>query len=146
MINWEERIAQLYDWANTLDDEFMTNNEETVTIIRRILVELESTLLDDSEEAENKRKKLFASLRVIAEKLILRGCGDWILVETEQTSRSSGIISKADNKGKCLSTSKEYEYLVGNTVYFDNTGTKYQMIGTLTVVPFSKIYAYEVEE
>ena len=68
MINWEERIAQLYDWANTLDDEFMTNNEETVTIIRRILVELESTLLDDSEEAENKRKKLFASLRVIAEK------------------------------------------------------------------------------
>ena len=54
--------------------------------------------------------------------MILRGCGDWILVETEQTSRSSGIISKADNKGKCLSTSKEYEYLVGNTVYFDNTG------------------------
>ena len=68
MINWEERIAQLYDWANTLDDEFMANNEETVTIIRRILVELESTLLDDSEEAEDKRKKLFASLRVIAEK------------------------------------------------------------------------------
>jgi hypothetical protein len=28
MINWEERIAQLYDWTNTLDDE------ETVTIIR----------------------------------------------------------------------------------------------------------------
>jgi len=78
--------------------------------------------------------------------MILRGCGDWILVETEQTSRSSGIISKADNKGKCLSTSKEYEYLVGNTVYFDNTGTKYQMIGNLTVVPFSRIYAYEVEE
>ena len=66
MINWEERIAQIYDWANTLDDEFMANNEETVTIIRRILVELESTLLDDSEEAEDMRKKLFASLRVIA--------------------------------------------------------------------------------
>ena len=78
--------------------------------------------------------------------MILRGCGDWILVKTEQTSRSSGIISKADNKCKCLSTSKEYEYLVGNTVYFDNTGTRYQMIGNLTVVPFSKIYAYEVEE
>jgi hypothetical protein len=62
MINWEERIAQLYDWTNTLDDE------ETVTIIRRVIVELERTLLDDSEEAENKRKKLFASLRVFAEK------------------------------------------------------------------------------
>lgn len=78
--------------------------------------------------------------------MILRGCGDWVLVETEQTSRSSGIVSKSDNKGQCLSTSKEYEYLVGNTVYFDNTGTKYQMIGSLTVVPFSKIYAYEVKQ
>ena len=66
MINWEERIAQIYDWANTLEDEFMANNEETVTIICRILVELESTLLDDSEEAEDKRLKLFASLRAIA--------------------------------------------------------------------------------
>jgi hypothetical protein len=68
MINWEERIAQIYDWSNTLDDEFMEDNEEEVTIIRRILVELESTLLDDSEEAEDKRVKLFASLRVIAKR------------------------------------------------------------------------------
>ena len=68
MINWEERIAQIFNWIDTLDDEFMANNEETVTIIRRILVELESTLLDDSEEAENKRKKLFASLRVFVDK------------------------------------------------------------------------------
>ena len=68
-IDWEERIAQIYDWSNTLNDEFMADNEETVTIIRRILVELESTLLDDSEEAEDKRKKLLASLRKIAEEL-----------------------------------------------------------------------------
>jgi hypothetical protein len=68
MINWEERIAQIYDWSNTLDDEFMEDNEEEVTIIRRILVELESTLLDDSEEAEDKRVKLFASLRLIAKR------------------------------------------------------------------------------
>lgn len=68
MINWEERITQIYDWTNTLDDEFMANNEETVTIIRTVLVELESTLLDASEEAENKRKMLFAFLRTIAEK------------------------------------------------------------------------------
>lgn len=66
MINWEERITQVYEWANTLDDEFMENHEEAVTIIRRILVELESTLLDDSESAENKRLKLFASLRATA--------------------------------------------------------------------------------
>jgi len=78
--------------------------------------------------------------------MILRGCGDWILVQSEQTSRSSGIVSKADNKGQCLSTSSDYEYLVGKTVYFDNTGTKYQMIGSLTVVPFAKIYAYEGDE
>ena len=78
--------------------------------------------------------------------MILRGCGDWILVKNEQSNRSSGIVSKADNKGLCMSASEDYEYLVGNIVYFDNTGTQYQMIGTLTVVPFSKIYAFEVEQ
>lgn len=78
--------------------------------------------------------------------MILRGCGEWILVKSEETSRSSGIVSKADNKGQCLSASPDYEYLVGKTVYFDNTGTKYQMIGALTVVPFAKIYAYEGDE
>ena len=34
--------------------------------------------------------------------MMLKGCGEWILIETEQASRS-GIIMKADNKGKCLS-------------------------------------------
>ena len=78
--------------------------------------------------------------------MILRGCGEWILIKNEQASRSSGIVSKADNKGLCMSASEGYEYLIGNTVYFDNTGTQYQMIGTLTVVPFAKIYAYEGDE
>jgi len=75
--------------------------------------------------------------------MMLKGCGEWILIETEQASRS-GIVMKSDNKGKCLSTSDDYKYLIGKTVYFDNTGTKYQTIGNLTVVPFNRIYGYEV--
>ena len=74
---------------------------------------------------------------------MLKGCGEWILIETEQQSRS-GIIMKADNKGTCLSASEEYTYLIGATVYFDNTGNQYQTIGNLKVVPFKRIYAYEV--
>ncbi len=75
--------------------------------------------------------------------MMLKGCGEWILIETEHTSRS-GIVIKSDNKGKCLSASADYKYLIGKIVYFDNTGTKYQTIGNLTVVPFSRIYGYEV--
>jgi len=77
--------------------------------------------------------------------MILRGCGEWILIETQQQS-SSGIIMKSDNKGTCLSASDDYNYLIGATVYFDNTGNQYQTIGNLKVVPFSRIYAYEVSE
>jgi hypothetical protein len=51
---------------------------------------------------------------------------------------------KADNKGKCVSASFDYKELIGKTVYFDNTGTAYQTIGNITVVPFSRIYGYEV--
>ncbi len=69
MINWEERIAQLFNWIDTAKENGYDDiDEETATIIHRIVVELESTLSDNSEEAEDKRKKLFASLRVIAEK------------------------------------------------------------------------------
>tara|TARA_R110000850_G_scaffold275895_1_gene416183 strand:- start:295 stop:522 length:228 start_codon:yes stop_codon:yes gene_type:complete len=75
--------------------------------------------------------------------MILKGCGEWILIEIQQQT-SGGIIIKSDNKGKCLSASDEYRYLIGKIVYFDNTGTKYQTIGNLTVVPFSRIYGYEV--
>jgi hypothetical protein len=60
MINWEERITKVYSWTNNLDDE------EMATIIRRILLELESTLLEDSKEAEDKRQKLWNALRVTA--------------------------------------------------------------------------------
>jgi|TARA_R110002012_G_scaffold12050_1_gene54107 molecular chaperone DnaK (HSP70) len=68
MINWEERIAQLFNWINTVEENGYDDiDEETATIIHRIVDELESTLSDNSEKAEDKRKKLFASLRVIAE-------------------------------------------------------------------------------
>ena len=60
MINWEERITKVYSWTNNLDDE------EMVTIIRRILLELESTLLEDSKEAEDKRQKLWNAIRATA--------------------------------------------------------------------------------
>ena len=43
--------------------------------------------------------------------MILRGCGEWILIETQQQS-SSGIIMKSDNKGTCLSASDDYNYLI----------------------------------
>jgi hypothetical protein len=75
--------------------------------------------------------------------MILKSCGEWIFIETEQASRN-GIIMKADNKGKCVSASFDYKELIGKTVYFDNTGTAYQTIGNITVVPFSRIYGYEV--
>ena len=69
MINWEERIAQLFNWIDTVKENgYEDIDEETATIIHRIVVELESTLSDNSEKAEDKRKKLLASLRVIAEK------------------------------------------------------------------------------
>jgi hypothetical protein len=69
MINWEERIAQLFNWIDTAKENgYDGMDEETATIIHRIVVELESTLSDNSEEAEDKRKKLFASLRVFVDK------------------------------------------------------------------------------
>tara|TARA_R110002153_G_scaffold207738_1_gene360487 strand:- start:7 stop:234 length:228 start_codon:yes stop_codon:yes gene_type:complete len=70
-------------------------------------------------------------------------CGDWVLIQTEQTS-SFGIISKSDNKGVCVSASEEHSYLIDAIVYFDNTGTQYQKVGDLTVVPFARIYCFEV--
>ena len=60
MIDWVARITKVYSWTNNLDDEEMS------AIIRRILVELESTLLDDSEKAEDKRQKLWNAIRGIA--------------------------------------------------------------------------------
>jgi|11BtaG_2_1085332.scaffolds.fasta_scaffold10154_4 hypothetical protein len=60
MTDWVARITKVYDWTNNLDDE------EMLTIIRKILVELESTLLDASKEAEDKRQKLWMAIRATA--------------------------------------------------------------------------------
>ena len=56
----------------------------------------------------------------------------------------NAIISKSDNKGVCVSASEEHSNLIIAIVYFDNTGTQYQKVGDLTVVPFVRIYCYEV--
>lgn len=60
MIDWVARITKVHSWTNNLEDKDMR------TIIRRILVELESTLSDDSKEAEDKRQKLWSAIRAIA--------------------------------------------------------------------------------
>lgn len=60
MIDWVARITKVFSWTNNLDDK------EMATIIRRILVELENTLVDDSKEAELKRQKLWMAVRATA--------------------------------------------------------------------------------